>query len=1070
MIICPSILILFLLLFLTLKMIETIGAEYIETVEDAHMATHVIASDGIVKLRRTPKLMICLCRTSQILSIEWLEQSAKEQRILDTDDFLLVTDREAEKRYDFSMKETLQNGILARRKRGGVLGGWFVYICSGVAGNKAPNMKEMHLIIEGAGGTVLKSLSKSSIFDPLKTIVLTSEPSTKAQLKERGVSKVESAGAKILSTSWLFHTIITQNLFDIDTADDDGEDEAEQEGEPRTEATNDNGSHISRLVRCNSHESLESTISVLSVSPVKRGVKRTSPSKNTNAGPDDASVRSASTRGSRVSHLERATYPPSSNIKRRKLAFDMPKPQASQKCLMTTREQCLSTNQSMLALDKPTKASEDEAAMQTHQLWLDYFNNEVSSSTSTTAKKQKKGVRGRKRKGSISPLVSATTPNNNTNEVTSAKNNTKSTNSLVTARHLTLDDNTFITWEAYVLFLLGSRAEKLGSHHSLASDRIMPADCFFPRPISINSEASSSSSNRKLSLKIDTRPSVDDDESESFEIFGTMKEVFSLHQQYQTSGMIPEKVISTLSLQMIEAVAVMHSCGVVHNDIGLDSFLVVRKASAVKKTRRKKKSEDENNSWFLQLTGFGYKAVVLNCQQQCQEAHYEHDYQCLANVIHLLLTGGIEIALHTSTSGLVEFTSKAFIKGNLFLRGALSWCSLIDSLMCIGELTSEKNSLFRLKYPLNILNVEASDTDEGGGDNRTNQLEWSIRILQELSENDDALFDFIEGLCPHQSRFVFPDIDLTTYAYTAHDDRQSFVCLTSNEGQSRSHLTQRESTLQSDTLALARRETELQEKIARFEKAKAEQQSILKRESNIRIKENELLQREREQALEVQRLKKMEEELILRERRLEQGLHSPPNVAAGAHTSQPNENAQKQKQKKRRQSPQELKFPHLSEADNGSVAPSNRPLPLHESGRKRKKPPTPSLSQLVAGEETSQGSNGKKQHRDHRLSNPIPRQKQAESSVSFKSPQSDVIKKDVDEDLLSPDLLIDSEEDEDAFHLETQESQESSSSARKRKRGSAHKSSLMHLPKSPQKINNTEKSKPKKVFINLEDE
>ena len=390
--------------------------------------------------------------------------------------------------------------------------------------------------------------------------------------------------------------------------------------------------------------------------------------------------------------------------------------------------------------------------------------------------------------------------------------------------------------------------------------------------------------------------------------------------------------------------------------------------------------------------------------------------------------------------------------------------------MCIGELTSEKNSLFRLKYPLNILNVEASDTDEGGGDNRTNQLEWSIRILQELSENDDALFDFIEGLCPHQSRFVFPDIDLTTYAYTAHDDRQSFVCLTSNEGQSRSHLTQRESTLQSDTLALARRETELQEKIARFEKAKAEQQSILKRESNIRIKENELLQREREQALEVQRLKKMEEELILRERRLEQGLHSPPNVAAGAHTSQPNENAQKQKQKKRRQSPQELKFPHLSEADNGSVAPSNRPLPLHESGRKRKKPPTPSLSQLVAGEETSQGSNGKKQHRDHRLSNPIPRQKQAESSVSFKSPQSDVIKKDVDEDLLSPDLLIDSEEDEDAFHLETQESQESSSSARKRKRGSAHKSSLMHLPKSPQKINNTEKSKPKKVFINLEDE
>ena len=75
--------------------------------------------------------------------MEWLEQSAKEQRVLDTDDFLLLDNREAEKRYNFSMNETIRNGILARRKRGGVLGGWSVYICSGVAGNKAPNMKEM---------------------------------------------------------------------------------------------------------------------------------------------------------------------------------------------------------------------------------------------------------------------------------------------------------------------------------------------------------------------------------------------------------------------------------------------------------------------------------------------------------------------------------------------------------------------------------------------------------------------------------------------------------------------------------------------------------------------------------------------------------------------------------------------------------------------------------------------------------------------------------------------------------------------------------------------------------------
>ena len=109
------------------------------------MATHVIVSDGVVKLRRTPKLMICVCRTPQILSIEWLEQSAASQRVLDTDGYLLLNDREAEKRYNFSMEETIRHGTLARKKRGGVLGGWSVYICAGVAGNRAPTMKELHL-------------------------------------------------------------------------------------------------------------------------------------------------------------------------------------------------------------------------------------------------------------------------------------------------------------------------------------------------------------------------------------------------------------------------------------------------------------------------------------------------------------------------------------------------------------------------------------------------------------------------------------------------------------------------------------------------------------------------------------------------------------------------------------------------------------------------------------------------------------------------------------------------------------------------------------------------------------
>ena len=111
------------------------------------------------------------------------------------------------------MKETLENGEEARRN-GGVLGGYFVYICNGVADNNAPPFQALHLIIKAAGGQVLKTLARRG--NPLNTIILTSHPSTNAQLSEKGVERAASQGAKIRTTSWLFHTIITQRFsFDV---------------------------------------------------------------------------------------------------------------------------------------------------------------------------------------------------------------------------------------------------------------------------------------------------------------------------------------------------------------------------------------------------------------------------------------------------------------------------------------------------------------------------------------------------------------------------------------------------------------------------------------------------------------------------------------------------------------------------------------------------------------------------------------------------------------------------------------------------------------------------------------
>jgi hypothetical protein len=176
-----------------------------------HMCiTDVIASDGKTRLRRTPKLMICICKTSRILSIQWLEQSAKEQRVLNVDDFLLLDDTEAEKIYNFSMKETLENGKKARLDSGGVLGGWYVYICRGVAGNNAPTSEELNLVVKATGATLLPSLSESDVPDPTKTIVITSDPSSTAQRSEKNVKRVTRHGAIMFTTTRLFHIIITQ--------------------------------------------------------------------------------------------------------------------------------------------------------------------------------------------------------------------------------------------------------------------------------------------------------------------------------------------------------------------------------------------------------------------------------------------------------------------------------------------------------------------------------------------------------------------------------------------------------------------------------------------------------------------------------------------------------------------------------------------------------------------------------------------------------------------------------------------------------------------------------------------
>jgi len=198
-------------------MIDSIGATLVESIDDATSATHVIAGDGKTPLRRTPKLMICLCHTSNILHMDWLTQSSKVCKPLGCDDYLLLDDKCAETTYNFSMQKTLKNIDAIRKSGRSLFFGWSIYICKGVAGNKAPPLHELHLIVRAAGGNLLSSISASATkrLDPNKIIIITSDPPTPAQKIELDSQKVSLCRGQ-RTTSWLFHCLITQHIDGLD--------------------------------------------------------------------------------------------------------------------------------------------------------------------------------------------------------------------------------------------------------------------------------------------------------------------------------------------------------------------------------------------------------------------------------------------------------------------------------------------------------------------------------------------------------------------------------------------------------------------------------------------------------------------------------------------------------------------------------------------------------------------------------------------------------------------------------------------------------------------------------------
>jgi len=188
----------------------------IEIIDNPMEATHVIAGDAEHHIRRTAKFMVALCITPNIVKAEWLEDSYHAKDILSCNRHLLLHDKKAEEAFSFSMRNTIREAN-ERRKEGGLLFGWKILICKGVAGNRAPKEADLRMMINAAGGEWVDSsqIPISLEEDPTHVIVITSDPSTTLQTNDESAYVAAESGAGFYSISWLFDCMMHQKLLGI---------------------------------------------------------------------------------------------------------------------------------------------------------------------------------------------------------------------------------------------------------------------------------------------------------------------------------------------------------------------------------------------------------------------------------------------------------------------------------------------------------------------------------------------------------------------------------------------------------------------------------------------------------------------------------------------------------------------------------------------------------------------------------------------------------------------------------------------------------------------------------------
>ena len=164
-----------------------------------------------------------------------------------------------------------------------------------------------------------------------------------------------------------------------------------------------------------------------------------------------------------------------------------------------------------------------------------------------------------------------------------------------------------------------------------------------------------------------------------FDVIGTLEDVMHMHARFNI-GQLPESISAHLVSQVLQCVGTLHRAGVTHNDLGLDSFLLVR---------RKLGGEQD---WFLVCTGLGSKAIVCKSptgnttkdsargSKGRRRSPFKRDLYGVANIAHLLLSGGSPLAWKRSVSESIELQS-THAYSSIFMRGQLAWESLFQTLL-----------------------------------------------------------------------------------------------------------------------------------------------------------------------------------------------------------------------------------------------------------------------------------------------------------------------------------------------------------------------------------------------------